>query len=349
MVKWKFFTSMYEEIEWLESMARQGWMLSDINLGVRYTFTQCEPAEMVYEVENFALSFSKNAKKQELEAQRTASDLIEQTGWKLVARDEGMSSYYVKERTNDGYNELYDDVESRRLRAEKYRTLYCIEQPKELMKLTLIMTIFSIFIALVDFDRGFLIFDLVYTLLMVGMSLYSIYGGELIYRELCMSRAEWKERKKNSMKYTFKRSEDLLTYLQQRDKADLKLVECEGNTYIFEPSREHYRYYMDTKSALKQRMKQKRQKYQEDWKDMNQIGTRWHEVSMQEAKELGMEVVCTVKNGTLIYRCPESKAVDWNTNVTKLTGPLDGWMPYLGAGVGLGAVLGIIWAIMDMM
>ena len=351
MVKWKFFSSLYEEREWLESMAKQGWLLKDMHLGCRYVFTECEPGDKVYEIENFALSFSKNAKKQEIEAQKTAMDLIEQTGWTLVARDEAMNSYFVKERAGDETDELYDDEESRKQRAEKYRKMYCIEQPKELIKVELLLTIpvFLIYLILrgTVSEHFFMMVYFIYMLLALRVSWYTIVGGEAIYRELCMSREEWKERKKNSMKYSFRKPQDLLDYLQQRDEAGLKLVECEGNTYVFQPSRERYQYYLDTKQALKLRMKKQGLKYQSDRKDIEQVGTGWHEQSMEEAKKLGLETVCTVKSGTLVYRCPRENAVQWNSDVKALTSPWDGWKPYLEIGFVGGIILAIVTFVLE--
>ena len=92
MKKIKFFTSLAKERDWLEEMARQGFLLTNITMGVIYTFQGCEPCEKVYEVERFAISA--NPSITELTARTNAIDVATQFGWEMVTHDENMNYYF---------------------------------------------------------------------------------------------------------------------------------------------------------------------------------------------------------------------------------------------------------------
>lgn len=354
MIKWKFFMSLLKEREWLESMARQGWLLTDINMGMRYHFKEIEPSEKVYELERFALSYSRNAKRQELKARKTALDIAKQTGWEVAARDEALNIYFVKDKTNDGFDELYDDDDIRKQRAEKYRKHYAIEQPKMLLTLMLIgIAIFSslLYLSLDNpiYMQIITIVFLVFSFIEVGCALMCNIWGEKMYKELCLSREEWEKRKKNNVKASFNKIDALIDFLNQKDSEGLRLVECDNKIYIFEETKEHYTYYADTKKAMVKRMKKQGKKYQYDKKDLEMLGTRWHEMSMEEAEQLGLETVCAVEGGTVIYRCSKDKLLLWDTGAEK-TARRDNVVMIAGvygACAAIGFVCGLMWGIIE--
>ncbi len=86
---------------------------------------------------------------------------------------------------------------------------------------------------------------------------------------------------------------------------------------MFEEAKAQYTYYADTKRALVRRMKKLGKKYRNDHKDWEQLGTHWQEMSMDEARKLGLEVVCAVENGTIIYRCNKENIVEWETGAVR--------------------------------
>lgn len=316
--------SVLKERDWLEEMATKGWQLCGLNLGIRYHFKEITPTEKVYDIERFALNYSRNAKKQELEARKTALDIATQTGWEVAAVDESLNYYFVKDKTNDGYDELYDDDEMRQKKAEKYRSYLSIEQPKQLTMMSLlILVIYSALFLLLgtlgQSNKVPLIVLMVVLFINSGCTLMGIIWGQKIYKELSMSREHWELIKKYSVKKSFGKINELIEFLEEKDKEGLRLVEFDKKTYLFEEAKSHYTYYADTKSALKRRMKMFGKRYKNDYRDLEQLGTHWQEMSMDEARQLGLEVVCSVENGTIIYRCNKEKEVRWETGASKTT------------------------------
>ena len=78
MKKVKYYTSFLKERDWLEEMATQGWLLTDIKLGIIYYFKEIPPCEKVYELERFAISA--NPTISELTARSNAIELAKEFG-----------------------------------------------------------------------------------------------------------------------------------------------------------------------------------------------------------------------------------------------------------------------------
>ncbi len=298
---------------------------------MRYHFTKIEPSQKVYEIENFLIPMNGNATKQEMLARKTAFDIAKQTGWEIVTHDESMNYYFVKDRAGDESDELYDDDESRRQRAEKFHRRYTYEQPRMLLSSLVLISIIYIFLFillrndisdLVIWMRVYIaaaIFEVVSTLLLMVL-------GEHIYRDLLMSREQWVNRKAHSYKATFYKVEKLISLLQKMDNTGLTLTACEGKTYLFEKSSEQYIYYADTKKALKKRMKKSGKKVKEEKKDWERNSLWWYEMSIEEAEKHGLEVVCAVEKGTLIYRIKKTEDImSWSTGAVR-TGKADNIM-----------------------
>lgn len=305
MIKCKFFWSLFKERDWLEEMAAQGWLLENLTVGIFYHFKQIEPSQKVYEIDRFSLSA--NPKKEELTARQMAFDIAKESGWEVATHDEDMNYYFVKDKAGDESDEFYDDENIRQERADKYRRHYAIDQPK--MLLTMWLAVSALYVAIFllfgndrNFTQGLMWFYIVLTIFEMVMILSLIVSGEAMYKELLLTRQEWDHRKQYAQKKQFGKAESLLAFLKEQSQKGLELIDCENGEYLFEEIHERYEYCIDTKKALIKRLKDRGVSYQPDKKDWNMQSTKWYEMSIQEATENGMDLVCVAQDGTLIYR-----------------------------------------------
>lgn len=318
MRKVKCFISLLKERDWLEEMARQGWLLKNLTLGFIYDFEKIEPTQKVYEVEHFGISMDANAQKHQLLGRKNAIELANEMGWEVATYDEGMNYYFVKDKAGDESDEFYDDDELRHLRAERYRKAAGVDQ----IKLLTLMVIFEIcFLGFSIFcfreKEGVVLASLmilaISLIFNMGLILFQYYGSEKIYHDLCMTREQWEEYKQNREKHSFFNVKSLLKFLQKKDQEGLKLVCVEKGKYVFEKSSQHYEYYADTKLSLKRRRRKQKQKYETDYKDLLMQSTIWYEQSIAEAEAQGLEVVCSVAS-TIIYRRKVNDApIEWES------------------------------------
>lgn len=319
MKKLKFYFSLLKERDWLEEMARKGFLLKNITMGVWYEFEEGEPCEKVYEIENFACG--SDAAREELCAREHAFEIAEETGWKVVTHDEAMNYYFVKDRAGDESDEFYEDAESRRKKAEKVRKIYAVDMPKMLISMLFIVGLLYALIFILpgmDMEESLNLHRVFFALTMLELVIVvmSIYSGESMYKDMILSREEWELKKKYSEKISFRKAQKLLDYLQKKDHQGLKLVGCKENIYHFAPTKVHYQYYLDTQKALKKRCKENGDRIQADRKDIAKLGMAWQEQSMKEAGALHLEVVGMAGQGTLIYRKnADEPEISWNENV----------------------------------
>ncbi len=346
----RFFTSILKERDWLEEMARKGYLLKNITLGCFYKFEECEPCEKVYEMERFAISLSGNAKKQELTAKRTALDIAKQMGWEQVTHDEALNYYFVKDRAGDESDEFYDSEEDRRRRAEKYRRYLAMDTPKTLLGLLMVVAVVYLLLFFLIGNNPvelvpWMAVLIAFTIVEVGVSLYSIRMGDKFYKELLMSRAEWEQRKKYSVEKQFRKIEELLPFLQERDEEGLAFVCVEDGAYLFEETCQHYTYYVDTYKAMKSRMKKMGKKWRQEEKDFENLSTKWHENSIGEAEKLGIEAVCCVDSNLIVYRRNQKlPEVVWENGAKGSTRPFvfAGIMKYMIIGFLVGLIGGFL-------
>lgn len=319
MKKFKFFTSILKERDWLEAMAEQGYQLTDITLGMIYTFKEIAPQQKVYEIERFALPYSLNARKSELLARKTALDIARQSGWEMVAHDEMMNYYFIKDRSNDESDEFYSDAQERLVRAEKYRRYLTYDEPLWLLKIELLVSLVYLLLCFFADTERLRMIMLIYagiTIVEVGGLIFDMYYGQSIFKELSMGREQWELRKKYTEKRKPSKIAELLALLQEKDKSGLKLVGID-DTYLFETSNEHFDYFADTKAALKRRIKVSGERAHLEKKDFSGLGTDWVELSISEAKEHGLDVVCLAPRGVLIYRRSHSPApISWENGIS---------------------------------
>lgn len=307
MKKIKFFLSLLKERDWLEEMAAQGWLLTNITGGIVYTFKQVEPCEKVYEIERFAITAHPTVA--ELTARTRAFDITSQFGWEQITHDEDMNHYFVKDKAGDESDEFYDDEESRRERAERYRKHLCVEQPQILILDTLICSVLFFFLSLIKYTPPFMFpFFTVFVTIELACILASMVWGQRIYTELSMSREEWELYKKHTEKKKFSKVSQLLAFLQEKDASGLTLKTQENHRYQFEPSSRRYDYYIDTKVCLKQRIKAEGQRFQSDKKDLMTQGLKWYEMSIAHAARYGFTPVAVLDKNVLVYKRPHSDA-----------------------------------------
>lgn len=321
MKKLKLIWSVLKERDWLEEMARQGYLLKNITMGIWYEFEEIDPCEKVYEIEHFALENIGEARKEELTLKRNALDVAKQMGWKLVTHDEAMNYYFVKDKAGDETDEFYDDEASRRTKAERCRKMIAIDMPKQLLSLLIFITVIYgiLFFVCRNDVKALILWGGIYiavAVFEVAISVVGIYAGERLYNDLILSRAEWEEKKKYSEKKSFKSAKKLLSYLNDKNAQGLEFAQYKNGTYQFVPTKESYEYYLDTRKALSRRCKEKGVNIIKDKKDIENRGISWQEQSMVEAEKLDLEVVGMVEYGTVIYRRNSKKAkVTWDTMV----------------------------------
>lgn len=327
MKKVKFFISFLRERDWLEEMATQGWLLTDIKLGAIYYFKEITPCEKVYELERFAIS--SNPTISDLTARSNAIELAKEFGWEVVTHDEDMNYYFVKDKAGDETDEFYLDEESRKARAERYRNRYCIEQPHTFAKSDIVFSVFYLLLitflsivclksnrvaAMGDGKSDYVIATLfpllaiyaVNALITTIVNLYSIKWGNLWYKELCMTREEWEYYKKYSEKKSFSNIQQLRAYLQEKSEFGLSLVAYENGTFHFEEDTKRYNYYIDTKKALKRRMKKAGTQFKADNKDWYSASPKWYEASIADAAQYGLKPVAVLYKHVLVYKRPYS-------------------------------------------
>lgn len=306
MKKIKFFLSLLKERDWLEEMAAQGWLLTNITGGIIYTFKQVEPCEKVFEIERFAITSHPTVA--ELTARARAFDITSQFGWEQITHDEDMNHYFVKDKAGDETDEFYDDEESRRERAERYRKHLCVEQPQILVLETLILSIVFFLLSLLDYYTPSFTLPFFIVTIEFACILASMVWGQRIYTELSMSREEWELYKKHTEKKKFTRVSQFLAFLQEKDASGLTLKTQENHRYQFEPSSRRYDYYIDTKACLKQRVKEEGQRFQSDKKDLMTQGLKWYEMSIAHAAQYGFTPVTVLDKNVLVYKRPHSDA-----------------------------------------
>lgn len=310
MKKFKWFTSFYKERDWLEEMARQGWLLTNITMaGTLYHFTECEPCEKVYEVERFAISAQPTVG--ELNARRFAMDVATQSGWDMVTNDLDMNYYFVKDKAGDETDEFYDDPELRQERAERYRNHMCYDVTVIAITSSLILTILYICLvyfcnlsanALAGLFKLYLIINLIDFITLI----YQMRLGQKLSQEFLMSREEWAVYRENSVKKKFNKVQQLRSFLQEQSESGWALSDYKNGHFLFQKDSRRYNYFVDTKKSLQKRMKDNAIELN-DSKDLLSQGLKWYEISIAEAAKHDLKPVAVMNRNILIYKRPYSE------------------------------------------
>lgn len=306
MKKCKFFMSLAKERDWLEEMARQGWLLTNITMGgILYTFKEIAPCEKVFEVERFAISA--NPTISDLTARSNAIDIATQFGWEIVTHDEAMHYYFVKDKAGDETDEFYDDADTRKERAERFRKAYSIEQPLGLLIGQIFISIcFFIMFFITENRTGVLFIYLLMTTIDLLLNYVYMRSGQLAYEQLSMSRKEWELHKKYSERKRFNKVQQLRSYLQEKNKLGLSLKGYEDGRFLFEKDSQRYNYFVDTRSCLKKRLKEEGITFKNESKDLSNISLKWYETSIANATQYGLKPVAVIEKNVLVYKRPYS-------------------------------------------
>ena len=324
MKKCKFFFSILKERDWLEEMAAQGWIFTDITMGMLYHFRKAEPCKKVFEIERFAVS--SHADVQELNARKMAIDVASQSGWEVVTHDEEMNYYFMKDKAGDWTDEFYDDDEFRKMRAERYRKRYSYEAPVMLLEIWLFISLLYVILFLTPAgsfaeNSGLTWFYIIWSIGEVACTLGCIFWGQRFYNELSLSREEWENRKRFSVKKHFGKVQQLRAFLQEQSEKGLSLTGYEDGKYLFEEDTDRYNYFVDTKACLKKRLKKQGVRYTDDPKDWNSQSLKWYEMSIADARQYGLKPVGVIDKTVLIYKRPYSEErLPWENGNENING-----------------------------
>jgi len=339
----KFMISIVKEKLWLEEMALEGWFLTEMTMGCRYTFEKRVPQKLIYEVDRFNLP--KNPTLKEIRQKEEFLAMAEEMGWKVILHDEDLNYYFAKEYRDGEINELYNDFESRQFRSDKYHKRFK-EVETQMTKLSLIMAILGLIVAIANIIKTndnlrFIIFLFGYVVFCLGFSV--IYGNlaEKLSKELLMTTREWQELYSNqahTVKNVYKlifTNKKLKKFLTEKSMEGLHLVSMSALKYVFsEGDAGQYDYTMDSKHLTNKRIKVKGIKKIEDSKDWTGLNNDWQVQSLKDAENKNWSFVCALENRAILYKSqrnmqPDSlndERYEKRFRFTSLTGQLGVWV-----------------------
>lgn len=228
-----------------------------------------------------------------------------------------MNYYFMKDKAGDETDEFYDDPESRRERAERYRKHLSIEQPRTLLRDLLATSVLYIMLFFVLGENTAVQHSLMWLYVIlatieIAVIYASIVLGQRIYTEFCMSREEWERHKKYDEKKRFNKVQQLRSYLQEKSEFGLSLKGQENGYCMFEEDSQRYNYFIDTKNCLKKRLKKEGLHFVDEKKDLLTQSLKWYEVSIANAAQYDLKPVAAIGKSALIYKRPYSdKPLPW--------------------------------------
>ena len=302
--KTKFFISIQKERKWLEDMAKEGYLLEDILMGVKYTFVKSEPKNMIYDIDRFDLP--KKPTLEEIRHKEMFLDMAKEMGWKEVTHDEGQTYYFTKEYIEGDINELHNDEEARMYRAKKFRNFFLNEAKGLLIWMILVGLINTLFTIFSIDEKAYQIFCHIYVLF---CSIYCMATWKFAYmyeKELSMTREEWEQSVNPNRNKTVKKLiltiGGLKKFLEKQQQEGWILKGVTPLTYSFVKSDEINQVYtMDTKWLTNKRCKGNNKKFT-DLKDINGTNNDWQVQSVKDAEEKGWRFVCALENKGIIYK-----------------------------------------------
>ena len=314
----RWFTSIMAERAWLEEQSMEGWMLRDIQKGVRYVFEKEAPVHMVYDAARFDLP--KNPTRREIEEKIDLVNMAEETGWKIICHDEGQN-YYLTRPWNEGEpNELYDSREDRERRAAQYRRLFT-DKMQMMLWINLSMMVLGILVCMIPGTEEvgwFPLFLMFYTIFCLIVCLITLRLGRRYEREMRLSLEEW--RVMYGKKDTVTVRKPVLTvgglerFLAKKAAEGYHIKNMRIYRFVFtkgEPGA--YIYMMDTKYLTNQRRKQEGNSVFRDSRDWSGGNNDWQVQSLRDAEAAGWEFVGAVENRNILYRAKaDSGAVRLN-------------------------------------
>lgn len=310
----KWFTSIRKEKLWLEQMAQSGWILSDMKMGIRYTFMKSEPKRLIYEIDRFNLPKTPTLK--DIQHKKEFMNMAEEMGWKVILFDEDLNYYFCKEYREDEINELHNDFESRQYRAQKYQNRYK-DTETIMIKCALFMALFGIIILVGEvfsskIEYGFLLFVLIYEIFCLGCFFLFDYLGSKYYKEFMLTAEEYEDlcKQEENVKTIYKLNisyKGVKKFLTKQSQKGYHLIGASIMKYKFivgEPK--EYIYSIDTQSLTNKRMKAMGARAFRNSKDWNGLDNDWQVKSLQEAENKHWTFVCALMNRVVIYRSQDS-------------------------------------------
>lgn len=302
--KTKFIMSIQEECRWLEEMAQKGWFFTNITMGVRYTFKKGEPRKVVYDIDRFDMP--KKPTLEDINAKEIFMEMAEDMGWKEVTHDETMTYYFVKDYEEGGINEIHNDEDTRKLRAEKYSRML-LRQKDSLLGVVFFIALADLLNMILEdvtndyfmtwynyFSVGYIGFFAAYSIWVKGVA-------EKLRTELSMSREQWEYSRYNVKKEKkfILTNRGLTKYLAGMAKEGWMLTDVTAFNYSFRKSDvTDVVYTIDAHSYTMFRHKDEITGDKKDWYGMN---ADWQIQSVKDAEELGWSYVCSLENKTVIY------------------------------------------------
>lgn len=319
MKKLKIFVSYQKERIWLEQMAQKGWFLSNISLGIFYSFQKGEPKKMMYEVDRFNLP--KKPTLEEIRHKEIFMDVAKELGWQEVTHDEGLTYYFCKEYKEGDINELYNDEESRKQRGDKFND-FIQEKAQELVFWSTVLLGLDIIILLlhrfteIKLPMWYTYFVLGYIIISNLLALGYWKIGKQAKEELSLSREEW-ESKQDSTKYKTEKKliltvRRLKRFLEEQEKQGWILTGVTLRKYFFVKKEEHSPskvYTMDSQWLTNKRQKARQLDSISDKKDWEGKNNDWQVQSLKDAEEKGWKFVCALENRAVIY-CGDTDKVE---------------------------------------
>ncbi|MBQ7954381.1 MAG: DUF2812 domain-containing protein [Lachnospiraceae bacterium] len=312
MTKVRWLYSYQKECRWLEEMAMKGWFLENITIGIIYKFRKDEPKRMMYEIDRFNLP--KKPTLEEIQHKEIFMEMAQELGWQEVTHDESLTYYFCKEYEEGGINELYNEEESRRYRAQKFGS-FLKKQAKAMTFWAMIITIIDVLIRLeslairemADKLVWYDWFTLIYVIICCATALFSWKLGEKTEKELSMTRAEWEASVDTALHKTVRKlvltTRGLSKLLKKEEEKGWILKSVTPTKYFFEKREGGQQVYtMDTKWLTNQRLKKSGASKIDDSKDWQGLSNDWQIQSVKDAQEKGWQFVCALENRTIIYR-----------------------------------------------
>ncbi|MCI8465923.1 MAG: DUF2812 domain-containing protein [Lachnospiraceae bacterium] len=312
----RWFVSLMEERAWLEEMSLQGWFLTDLRMGLWYSFERRKPRRTAYDVERFDLA--KNPTRREIQEKSDLMDMAVEMGWREVCRDEGMNYYLAKDWEANETNELYDSPEDRARRLERYNRFFSDKIHMILWACILIEAVaFLFWLFPSEGDEWFLAFSMIYTIFCLTFCLTFLRWKKRYSRELKLSMDEW--RGIYGKQNTVTKFRPVLTvgslerYLERQSAKGYHLKNMRVFRFVFSKGEpEEIAYMMDTKYLTNRRRKKSGGGVFRDSRDWEGRNNDWQVQSLKEAEAAGWEFAGAVECRNILYRARKGKAAPIN-------------------------------------
>lgn len=276
--------------------------------------------KMLYDVDRFSLS--KKPSLEEIEHKELFLEMAQELGWQEITHDESMTYYFAKEYEEGGVNELCNDEESRRYRAEKFRSILHMFAKRYVFWVMVVaaVDIWTKWVRMrLEIPRAswYDWFTIIYVTAVNALALAAWKWGEKCKKELSMTRQEWEESidpaSHKRVRKLILTNRGLNRFLSRQAAEGWTLTEVTPTRYSFEKSKVGKQIYtMDSKYLVNRRRKAGSQEKIGDSKDWIGMNSDWQLQSVHDAEEKGWSFVCALENRSIIYKGEETKVQPLN-------------------------------------